>query len=324
MSERTIKIIFYAFVCPLFFGLALTCGAYWTFPYDHLREFIVQEAERGGSMQLEIESLEPSWVTGIDLEGVRFASTPETPGQQPSELVVSEASARVSLLSLLTGSTAVTFDAAFDGGGTLDGEYAAGDDSTALSAELDNVDLRRIGPLSDAVGLPIAGRASGTVEVVAAPQAVDNVCNANLTVRGVSLADGETPFVIPGMGTGLTLERMNLGTLQVQMETERGACKIQRLRADGEHAELQGSGTIRPAHPLRMSSMDLLLRVKFKDAYRQSSSRMGALFTLLDMNPQVRPARAPDGALQWRLHGSMAGRVRMEPAGRTQMPGATR
>ena len=48
-------------------------GAYWTFPYDHLREFIVQEVEQSGDVQLEIGRLEPSWLTGVEAETVRVA-----------------------------------------------------------------------------------------------------------------------------------------------------------------------------------------------------------------------------------------------------------
>src|SRR5690606_3087896 len=95
--------------------------------------------------------------------------------------------------------------------------------------------------------------------------------SVELTINGLSVGDGETPLVIQGLGSGLTLERMNLGTLQLRMQVERGVGTIQRLRANGEHAELWGSGTMRFVQPLRGSSMDLLVRIKFKDAYRESS-----------------------------------------------------
>jgi type II secretion system protein N len=322
MSERAKKILLYAVAAPLFFVLSLTCGAYYTFPYDHLRDYIVQEAERDGAMQLEIAEISPSWLTGVELEGVRFAQVPDDPGARPTPLALRTAEARVSMLSLLGGEVDVDYETEIEGGGTIEGNVAFSDTKTAVSAELDGVDLRRIGPLRDAIGLPIAGRASGTLELVAAQEAAQNQLDARITIRNVSIADGQTPFVMEGLGTGLTLERMNLGTLTIQMSTERGSGSIERLRADGEHAQLWGTGTIRPGFPLRMSSIDMLVRIKFKDAYRESSSRMGALMMLLDANPQIRPARTPDGALQWRVQGSFATRVRMTPSGRAPMPGA--
>lgn len=315
------KILLYGLAYPAFFLASMVLGAYWTFPYDHLRDYIIEQAESGGTMQLEIESLRPSWLTGVELEGVRVVTLPSAPTQQPTELVVRRAEARVSLLALLTGTTEVTFDAELDGGGRIEGSYADGSESMRIVANVQDVDLRRIGPLRDAVGLPIAGRLSGNVDLTIAQQAADTEGSADLTLRNVSIGDGQTPLVIEGMGAGLTLERLNLGTLQVRMQTTRGVGTIQRMRANGEHAELWGSGTVRLVQPLRMSAIDLLVRIQFKDAYRQSSDRMRALFSLLEMNPQVRPARTSDGALQWRIQGAFASRIRMIPSGRSPMPG---
>lgn len=323
MNDRVKKLLLYVVAYPAFFVVSLVLGAYWTFPYDHLRDFIVQEAERSGTMHLEIASMRPSWLTGVELEGVRFAQVSrEAPSENPAELVISQAEARISLLSLLTGTTDVTFDAMFDGGGHIEGELADSEESTHIQAQLENVDLRRIGPLRDAVGLPVAGRASGDIDLTVAREAANTNGTTQLTIRGLAVGDGHTPLVVEGLGAGgVTLERMNLGTLQLRMNTERGVGTIQRLHADGEHAELNGTGSIRFTQPLRMSSLELLLRVKFKDAYRNSSPRMSALFGLLEMSPQARPARTPDGALQWRLQGAFGTRVRMTPSGRVPMPG---
>lgn len=323
MSERAKKILLYAVACPAFFLFSLLFGAYWTFPYDHLRDFIVQEAERDGSTRLEIVRLRPSWVTGIELEGVRLTSIPEEAGRTPRSLQIRHATARISLLSLLGGTQEVSFDAEIDGGGTIEGVFAQSEDSTHIEAAINDVDLRRLGPLHDMVGLPLAGRATGNVNLTIAREAANTEGSAELTVRGVSVGDGQTPLVIEGMGAaGLTLERMNLGALTFRMQVQRGEATVQQLRADGEHAELQGSGTIRLVQPLRMSSLNLLVRVKLKDAYRESSPRMTGLMMVLEQTPQVRPARTSDGGFQWRIQGSAASRVRMIPAGREPMPGA--
>lgn len=319
MPERLKKILLYAVAYPAFFLLSFVLGAYWTFPYDRVRDFVVQEAERDGSTRLEIASLSPSWLTGIEAEGVRFATVPDD-GGEPAELVISHLTARISLLSLLVGEQAVSFDADLETG-NVEGEFATSESVTSVQATLTNVDLRRIGPLRGAVGLPVTGRANGTIDLTVAQEAANTTGSVELTINGLSVGDGETPLVIQGLGSGLTLERMNLGTLQLRMQVERGVGTIQRLRANGEHAELWGSGTMRFVQPLRGSSMDLLVRIKFKDAYRESSDRMRALFSLLELNPQVRPARTSDGALQWRVQGAFASRIRMVPSGRARMPG---
>ena len=322
MTDRTKKILFYAVVCPLFFLFSLTCGAYWTFPYDHVRDFVVQEAERDGSTQLEIASLEPSWFTGVEAEGVRFAKVPEDSDTPPVPLSLDRVEARISLISLLGGTTDVDFSTEIQGGGQIEGNFAQSEEATHVDARIAAVDLRRIGPLRAAIGLPLTGRAEGEIDLTIGREAADTEGTARLTVRNLSFADGETPLEIEPLGAGLTLERMDLGTLQFEMETERGAGRIETLRADGDHAQLWGNGSIRLAQPFARSSVDMLVRIKFKDAYREASPRMQGLFALLEVNPQVRPARTPDGALQWRIQGSFGGRIRMVPSGRVPMPEA--
>lgn len=322
MSDRLQKILLYGVASPLTFLVSLLLGAYWTFPYDQLRDFIVQQAETNGGIQLEIQSLEPSWVTGVEATGVRVILPSEDPSERPAELLIREVSARVSLLSLLSGTTEVSFEAELDAG-RIEGVYAQSEEQTHVEATLSDVDLRRIGPLRSAIGIPITGRASGTIDLTIASEASATQGSVDLTVRGASIADGRTPIRIEGLGqAGLTLERMSLGDLRLRMGVERGVGRIEELHADGEDAELRGTGTVRLMQPLRMSGLDLLLRVSFKQRYRESNDRMRGLFTLLDINPQVRPARTDDGSLQWRISGSFGGRFRMVPSGRTPMAGA--
>ena len=322
MPTIATKILVYGLAYPLFFLFWLVLGAYWTFPYDHLREFIVQEVEQSGDVQLEIGRLEPSWLTGVEAETVRVALLSEDAGGPPRELTLSSASARVSLLSLLGGTTEVDYDVALMGGGRVAGTFAQSEETQRLQATLERVNLRRIGPIESAVGLPVRGRADGEIDLTVGTRAADNDGSVRLTIRDLSVADGETALEVDGLGAGLTLEELDLGTLEVELDTERGAARIEELDADGEGAELWGSGSIRLARPLPRTTVDMLVRLDFKEAYRTSSPRMEGLFALLEVNPRVRPARTSDGALQWRIQGALGGRVRMTPSGRAPMPGA--
>lgn len=322
MSDRAKKILLYAVAAPLFFLFSLVAGAYWTFPYDHVRDFIVQEVERGGTTQLEIGSLEPSWITGVELEDVVVSTIPEGDAE-PQRMEIPHAEARVSILSLLGGSTALTYSAELPGNGTIEGEYEASEEATHVVASIDNVRLAAIGPLSSSIGLPVYGTADGEIDMTIGVEAVNTEGTVELTVEDLALADGETPLVIENLGSqGLTLERMELGTLTFRLEAERGNGQIETLHAAGEHAELWGTGSLRLAQPFERSSLDILFRIAFADAYKNSSPRLQGLFALLEVNPQVRPARTPTGAFQWRITGSMGGRIRMVPSGRAPMPEA--
>lgn len=322
MTDRMKRNLIWFVACPLFTIFSLILGIYWTFPYDHLRDYIVQEAERGGNVHLEITSLEPSFFTGVHAEGVSFAQVAEDDEGPPAELLLREADARVSLLSLMGGSTDVDFDLEVDGGGSIEGNFAQSEEMTHIDADIQNLDLRRVGPLRQAVGLPVFGRAQGDIDLDIGAEAANTQGNVNLTIANAAIADGQSALEIPGMSAGFTLERMNLGTLQFQMDVERGNGEIETLHAQGEHGELWGSGSIRPALPLGRSTIDMLFRIDFTDEYKSSSPRMEGLFALLEVNPQVRPARTPSGALQWRIQGMFGGRVRMVPSGRVPMPAA--
>ncbi|MGE0791427.1 MAG: type II secretion system protein GspN [Sandaracinaceae bacterium] len=321
MNDRTKRILLWGVACPIFTILSLVLGFYWTFPYDHARDFIVQEAEKGGTVQLEITRLEPSWLTGVHAEGVRIAEISEGDAP-PAELLLTSVDGRISILSLLGGTTNVDFEVEVDGGGQIEGNFAQSETSTHIDARIQNLDMRRVGPVRSAVGLPVFGLAQGEIDLDIGAEAADTHGTVNLTIANAAVGDGHTPLEIPGMGSGVTLERLNIGTLEFQMETERGNGEVQRLHASGEHAELWGTGSIRLAQPFERTTLDLLIRVNFTDAYQHSSDRMEAIFSILEMNPAVRPARTPNGALQWRIQGSMGGRIRMVPSGRVPMPEA--
>ena len=171
MSSRAKKILFYAVVCPIWFLFTLTCGAYFTFPYDHVRDFVVQEVERGGAVRLDIESLEPSFVTGVVAEGVRVTPVSDGPVEEDNTLVIDEADARVSLLSLMAGETEVDFAGALAGAGVIDGTYADTEEATVIEAHLESINMRQLSPLREAIGIPIGGMLGGDIELTLANEA---------------------------------------------------------------------------------------------------------------------------------------------------------
>lgn len=310
-----------------FFGACFALFAYWTFPYDRLRDFIVQEVERPrgpdgqrrpSGIQLSIGDLSPSWVTGVDLEEVTVIKQPDEPDGRPVEITLDEVSARVGLFAALGGSTDLSFDATV-GGGTIEGIYVDEEETTHIEAKLDRVQLRRLGIMNSLVGLPVAGRANGTVELTIADDNSQTDGSVSLSIDGLTIGGGQVP--IPGMSGGLTIERIRAGTLELSMEVEDGVARLQKLESNGEDLQIGGSGTVRLMRPVEMSRLDLMLRVSFSEDYRNKSEHTRRLFSAMDFVPELRSARTPDGALQWRINGSFGSRVAPTPAGRARPPG---
>ncbi|MDH5491636.1 MAG: hypothetical protein OEY14_06765, partial [Myxococcales bacterium] len=74
------------------------------------------------------------------------------------------------------------------------------------------------------------------------------------------------------------------------------------------------------ADELSRSRLDVLIHASFTEAYRDKSIRTQALFSLMEIRPELRAARTSDGALQYRLRGSFGTRIRPEAAGSAPSP----
>ncbi len=321
LSERTWMILRRVVLYPLYFLFCSILFAYCTFPYDRVRDRIESEVERAmpGS-DLEIVSLAPSWVTGVSLQGVSLTLPPETPDERPSAVSLTEAHARIGLFAWLSGTIAVSFSAELGGGGTLEGSFEEGESSTHVVAHLERIALERIGPLRRYVMLPITGTLGGDVDVTIAQEVEQTQGNITLSIAGLALGDGRARLQIPGLRSGITVERLTAGDLDLRIQVERGVGRIQQLASSSEDLELRGAGTVRLLRPLRMSNLDLMLRFDVKAPYRQRNDRTQAIFSMVEMAPEVRAFRSADGAFQVRLAGSFGSNVRAMGAGNAPMP----
>lgn len=324
MSPSTRRKLLYFVGGPIAFVAFFVLFAYWTFPYDHLRDYVVQQVERPASATgdrrpsgytLQIRSLSPSWVTGVELEGVRFSKLPSEPGGRPLVIEADEVNARISLLSLLAGNIALTFDADI-GGGTVEGAFERTDESTHVEAEIADVDVKRLGVLRDLIGLPVTGSLGGTLDVTLAQETKNTSGNVDLHIANVNIGDGRAELRRRAGTKGLVIERLAAGRLTLQAEIRDGVARVSKIEAKGTDIEVDGSGTIRLAQPLRMSRAELMIRVKISEAYQRRNDRTRALFELMDFDPELAAAKTTDGALQWRVEGTFGGGMRSAPAGR--------
>jgi type II secretion system protein N len=310
---------------PLFFLFAFLTSAYLSFPYERVREVIERQvAVAMPGSELEIVSLEPSWVSGVELTGVSLRIPSETEGERPMSVTLPRVWARVGILSYLFGTTSVSYEVEIDGGGIIEGSFDDESDDehsrSHLIAHLENVDLRRIGPLRTATRLPVTGIVTGDIDVTLDEDSESTVGEIALDIADASLGDGRAGISIPGMPGAITVERLALGNITLRAEVEHGTARITQLLANGEDAELRGSGTVRLVSPIRNCALDVLLRINILPTYRERNDRTRGIFGLADMSGEVRPYRAADGAFQIRLQGTLGGRVTAVAAGSATMP----
>lgn len=319
-----------------FFVFCFFAFAYWTFPYDRVRERIIAEAGKLG-YDLEIVDLSPSRLTGATLTGVRVVfpegrrsrgtgragtSNARPPGQPsgpgrhgpPPELTLDELTVRASPLSWLSGRTAVKFDAEL-AGGEIEGRIDLGsEDDMAFEAEFSDLDLRRIPATREFIPIPLSGRAKGLIDVEMPADVGESTGEVDISIAELRVGRGETKVEIPGWGS-LTVEEANLGTFELVGTIEDGSFDIERASANGPDIEFDAAGSVALARPLRRSQLDLLVRLKIEDAYLKKSAKVATALELASQQSGFKAAETADGALQYEVKGSLGGRLRPKPAG---------
>lgn len=316
-----------------FFVVSFVWFVYLTFPYDRVRDFLVHQVERAmPGAELEIVSLEPAWLTGVEARGVRLrlAADPEPPRPASSEssgtgearrpprpsVTIPRLYARASILSFLAGTKEVVFEIEVDGGGSIEGVVADDGRSSRLRAHLEGVDLRRIGVLRRYLGVSLGGVVGGDIELTVADRQDDTDGSVSLSIAEATVGDErfEVPLPVPGL-SALQLTRAALGEVGLEITVENGIGRVTRLSANGDDVIVRGNGTLRLHRSLRMTSLDVVLRAAIQPSYLQRNPAVAAALELAGSSPLVAPYRAPDGAFQIRLQGTLGARITALPAG---------
>ena len=295
---------------PLFFLLCFVFFAYKTFPYERLADRLIQEAAARG-YQVEIVGLTHSGLTGLSFENVRIV-LPAEEGSPPLDVIFDELTVETSLLSLMSDTKSYSFEAEL-AGGDAEGGLTMGENETELDVEIDDINLEAIPALRRYTKVPLAGTLNGEIELVMPAEVAESTGNVEITIDGFQVGDGKAKIEIPSWG-GLTVDRADVGNLELVAEIEDGTAQIERGKSHGKDLELDAVGKVRLLRPLKRSDMNVMLRVKIQDAYKERSAKVA---TMLDLaSSGLESAMTKDGAIQYSVAGPIGGRLRPRPAGR--------
>ena len=298
---------------PAFFLICFLLFAYWTFPYNRLKDRIIEIAEDQG-YELDIVDIAPSRLSGLTLEGVRLAIPNDADGP-PLDVVVDELTVRASLLSALSDTKSFFFDAELAGGETH-GDVAIGDESFEIDTKLSDIELKQLPALRAFTKVPLTGTLDGEVLLNIPPEVGESTGEVSVSVQDLNVGDGETKIEVPGWG-GLTLDEANAGNLEVRASIENGTATIERFKTDGRDLKLDVLGNVRLARPTKRSQLDLIVKAKIEDAYKERSPKVATMLELAANGRDYKAALTPDGSLQYKVNGSAAGRLRPRPAGKS-------
>ena len=312
---------------PAFYLFCLVVFLSWTFPYDKLRDRIVaqfnaQQRSASSPSELQIEELDSSWLTGVKAKGVRLLSPSPEPGKPPVEIKIDEARARISLLGLLVGNKDVNFAIdAFDG--TIKGSFEDSGKQRVIDVTFENVDLARVDAIAQNVGFPLDGRLNGTLNLTLPDggKASKANGNVNLEIKEMNAGGAKELTVKTPLGP-FTLPRLKVGTFTVTGQATDGVLKLSKIGASGGDVDVAGDGRVQLRELATDAHLDVNLKFKINDAYRNKNDKTKMLFgtpggkdkPMLEMDPKMASSKTQDGYYQLKIGNTLA-KPDVKPAG---------
>jgi type II secretion system protein N len=296
---------------PVFFLACFVFFAYKTFPYDRLADRLAQEARARG-FDLEIIDLTNAGLTGLTFENTRLVLPAEGDGSPPLDVIFDELTVKTSLFSLMSDSKSYSFDAEL-AGGDAQGDLTVGENELEVDAQLDDIELSAITALRRYTKIPLAGKLNGEIELAMPSEVGESTGDISIEIEGLKVGDGKAQLEIPGWG-GLTVDEADAGNLELVATIENGTVVVDKAQSDGTDLKLGMLGKVRLGRPLQRSELDVIVRVKVEDGYKERSPKVATMFELASTG--LKSAMTSDGAIQYSIAGSLAGRLRPRPAGK--------
>ena len=205
--------------------VCLFCSFYLTFPADAAAGRIAQELQRSthGVWTMTYEDVSAWRLSGLAFEKVKFKRN--TPANEPMLVSLDAVRARLRLAPLLLARTSVRAQI-LNQGGSLDVMFTPKkNDAFSAHAEAENFDLAQPPALSNIAGLPVAGKATGTVDINWESDLHQAAGNVDMKIAGLSVG--------PGAVSGFTLPAVDLGRAQFGRRNSRRQVQDDAVQTKG-------------------------------------------------------------------------------------------
>ncbi|MGQ4807175.1 hypothetical protein NKDENANG_00519 [Candidatus Entotheonellaceae bacterium PAL068K] len=250
---------------------------YFTFPYDLLRQRLVERLSPG-PMRLVITTLHPDLPPGLLLQHVRL----ETNHAAPGEPVVHLHTVRLqpAWLSLFSGELQVRIAAAlYDG--RLQGDLFPPVAAAAVwkfQGHLADIHLEQYPWVWTEGEAWLHGRLGGHVQVT--------VGREGGVQEGVLKPLLQPLVLVGGPGSRLPLPQdVTCDTVQGELKMTPRQLQIVSLTCEGNDLSIEVSGSVKLQQPLHTSTLDLNLKIRSETVYKQE---LGLLGTLVRQRPDRR------------------------------------
>lgn len=233
-----------------FFIFSFIVGLYLTFPWDVAKDRILALAEKNTGMQFKAASLEPSWITGVEIHGLEI-----TGKDKATPITLEEVTARIHVLPLITGKQG--FSVAMPlGNGEIDADIVLSEELVDVEAKIAGVELDRVPFILEWTGLPLIGKIDLDVDVVLAKK------DPKFTEGKLSLKTTDFKIEKGGKIGMIPVPNLDLGNVSLEVPITEGKAEFKNTRLAGTDLEIALDGTLNPMFPIAKSTMNMTLGLK--------------------------------------------------------------
>ena len=270
-----------------FFLFSFIVGLYVTFPWNVLKDRIAIQISEATGWGVEAESLEPSWLTGVRIEGLKLE-----PPEAAEPVILDEVVARARLLSFLTGGMGVSAWLPL-GQGELDVTLAKGSKETLVRAKAVAVELGMVPGFAALTGLPLSGQLDLDADVTLDQKDVA-ASSGQVKLSGTDLELGEG-----GKVANFPVPALRLGNLDWEMDIEKGKIELPQQQMRGGDVDLDVEGTIDLATPIERTTLNLNVSFRPTPEYLEENGLIKALLN------NINRAKGSDGFYTYAITGSV-------------------
>lgn len=299
MKNKILKIAGYCLFFLGCLGFFLLQG----FPVEMVGR-LLQNRARAAGIKLSYEDIDTLFPNGLQLDTLRLQH-PRREGGSYS-LRVDSASARLSLLSLLSGNKSLSFQLGLLGG-SLSGSLSTQPQGWHLQAALAGLRLDKIAFWKEVLGQQLKGELGGDVELDWRPRRVkDSSGRVQLQLLGGKIGQGKV--------YGIELPWVDLGKTQVNLAINKGKVEIKTFKIQSDDLEGGLDGYLLLQQLLANSSIHCRLRFKPAEELMDKIRKQipPEFHAMLDR--EMNRARGSDGFYRYSIFGRIfTGRPNFRP-----------
>lgn len=277
----------------LYFFVSFLAGIYLTFPWNVVKDRLFDLAKAPGKGEppivadLDAETLEPSWFTGVKLTNLKVTLNP---GDEP--IAIPELTARAHVLRFLSGGWggSVALPIAQ---GTVEADADGDAENLTIDAQVEGVELSLIPGLAGALGLPLGGKLSADADLKM------GLKDASKTEGTIELKGSGLEILKGGKIAGFPVPELAIGDFDWKIPVAKGKAKFDKQKVSGENLELIVDGELNLLSPFARSTANLNISFKPTDAFLKKEPILNALLA------NIQSAKGSDGFYTYAMLGSL-------------------